>query len=69
MTDETRLRPTRDALGYLRARGVLVSLRTLEEWRRLGRGPAVHRIGGRCYYAEGDLEQFLAASRESEVRP
>jgi len=57
------LRDSRAALKYLHALGVRISMRTLEEWRRFGRGPAIHRIGGRVFYAESDLVRFVEQSR------
>ena len=64
-----RLRPTRGALDYLRARGVEICERTLREWKRRGRGPAVYRIGARDYYAEQDLDALIEQSRTEGTRP
>jgi hypothetical protein len=40
-----------------------VSPRTLQNWRRTGRGPVHVRLGGLVRYAPADVEAFIAASR------
>jgi Helix-turn-helix domain len=35
----------------------------LRKWRLLGRGPAYCKVGRLVRYAEGDLQEFLTASR------
>lgn len=42
--------------------GVL-SVRTLQDWRRKGAGPAYFRLGRRVAYSVVDLDAFLAAAR------
>lgn len=42
--------------------GVL-SVRTLQDWRRKGTGPAYFRLGRRVAYSLADLNAFLAAAR------
>ena len=42
--------------------GVL-SVRTLQDWRRKGTGPAYFRLGRRVAYSVVDLDAFLAAAR------
>jgi hypothetical protein len=37
------------------------SIHTLRWWRRIGRGPAFIRIGGRVYYRPEDIDAFLDA--------
>ena len=40
-----------------------VAMRTLQAWRRQGRGPAYVKLGRRVAYAIADLEAFKAAGR------
>ena len=42
-----------------------LSPRTLERWRIEGRGPAYVRVGRLIRYRTEDLEQFVAAGRQS----
>ena len=35
------------------------SPKTLATWAMEGKGPPVHRAGGRCFYYQQDLDQFL----------
>ena len=37
------------------------SIHTLRWWRRIGRGPAFVRIGGRVFYRPEDIESWLAS--------
>lgn len=48
-----------EAATYL---GVL-SVRTLQDWRRKRVGPAYSRLGRRVAYSTEDLDAYLAASR------
>lgn len=36
-----------------------VSSKTLCEWRRMGKGPASHKIGGMCFYYTDDLKAYV----------
>lgn len=36
---------------------------TLERWRCCGGGPAFHKIGGRVFYRQEDLDAFIEAGR------
>ncbi|MDE0520919.1 MAG: helix-turn-helix domain-containing protein [Boseongicola sp.] len=40
-----------------------VPVRTLRNWRHLGRGPAYHKIGSICYYRGADVNAWLAKNR------
>ena len=42
------------------ARRWRVSARTLQRWRRAGRGPAHLKFGNRIRYPRGEVEQFEA---------
>jgi hypothetical protein len=33
--------------------------KTLAEWKRLGIGPACHKVGGRVFYRVEDLKAFI----------
>ncbi len=49
-----------------------LSDRTLEAWRRKQRGPSFFRIGGKCFYALRDIEEFERRGRidmRGPVRP
>lgn len=35
---------------------------TLSNWRYLGQGPKWRRVGGRIFYYQDDLEQYIAGS-------
>ena len=39
-----------------------VTVRTVQEWRRQGRGPQFYKIGRAVRYAEADLLEFIRAS-------
>jgi excisionase family DNA binding protein len=45
---------TREAAEYLR-----VSLSTMKRWRREEVGPAYLKIGGRFYYEQGMLDNYI----------
>lgn len=45
------------------AERLTVSTRTLEGWRRMGRGPVVTYVGRLARYLEQDIEEFLASHR------
>lgn len=49
----------REAATYLGP----VSMRTLQDWRNRGTGPAYTKLGGRVAYDIADLDAFLAARR------
>lgn len=49
----------REAAEYLGP----VSVRTLQDWRNRGTGPAYTRLGRRIAYDVADLDAFLAAER------
>jgi predicted site-specific integrase-resolvase len=42
-----------------------VKRKTLQEWRRLGKGPEFVRVSNRIFYRYGDLLAFLAACPHS----
>jgi predicted DNA-binding transcriptional regulator AlpA len=45
-----------------------VDVRTLERWRRLGRGPRVTRVGDhKVRYAEPDVAEWLSAGGDSKL--
>jgi hypothetical protein len=45
------------------AKALCCSVAALRKWRLQGKGPAYCRIGRLVRYAEGDLQEFLAANR------
>jgi excisionase family DNA binding protein len=47
---------SREAATYLN-----LSLRTLEDWRRTGTGPAFAKLGSRVVYRVADLDAWVAA--------
>jgi excisionase family DNA binding protein len=47
---------SREAASYLN-----LSLRTLEDWRRTGTGPAYAKLGARVVYRLSDLDAWVAA--------
>lgn len=54
-----RLLSEREASTYLGP----VSIRTLQDWRVRGIGPAYTKLGRRVAYAVADLDSFKAAGR------
>ena len=40
--------------------GLCVEARDLARWARSGRGPCVHRVGGRYYSSNESREQWIA---------
>lgn len=36
-----------------------VASKTMAEWKRTGKGPASHKIGGMCFYYTDDLNAFI----------
>lgn len=56
---ETRLLSEREASAHLGP----VSVRTLQDWRVRGIGPAYTKLGRRVAYDIADLEAFKAAGR------
>jgi len=48
-------RAASDALG--------LPAKTLEHWRLTGQGPVYLKLGGRVYYTEEDLREWMASSR------
>lgn len=47
-----------------------VSVRTLQNWRQIGKGPAYIKVGRSVRYRVADLELFLAAGvRNGAERP
>src|SRR5689334_3160028 len=38
-----------------------VARKTLQEWRRLGKGPPFIRVSNRCFYRYSELLEFLAS--------
>ncbi len=44
----------RDAAKYLGLKE-----KTLAMWSVAGKGPPVVRVGGRCFYRQSDLDQFV----------
>jgi hypothetical protein len=59
VTPEKRRLSEREAANYLGP----VKVRTLQDWRIKGLGPAYSRLGKRIAYDVADLDAFLAASR------
>lgn len=55
----TRRLSEREAASYLGP----VSIRTLQDWRVRGIGPAYTKLGKRVAYEISDLDVFLAAGR------
>jgi len=55
----TRLLSEREASAHLGP----VSVRTLQDWRVWGIGPAYTKLGRRVAYAVADLEAFMASGR------
>jgi hypothetical protein len=45
------------------AKALCCTVSTLRKWRLLERGPAYCKVGRLVRYAEGDLQEFLAANR------
>ena len=54
-----RLLSEREASAHLGP----VSVRTLQDWRVRGIGPAYTKLGRRVAYAVADLEAFMASGR------
>jgi hypothetical protein len=54
-----RLLSEKEAASHL----CLVSVRTLQDWRVRGAGPAYTKLGRRVAYAVADLDAFEAAGR------
>jgi hypothetical protein len=54
--DELLTRP--EAAGELR-----LTIKTMDNWRSAGRGPAFLKLGGRVLYPRSELEAFKRASR------
>lgn len=40
-----------------------VSPRTMEKWRVTGEGPVFHKFGSKVFYAEQDLDAWVASRR------
>jgi hypothetical protein len=61
----TTILPTHRGLGEREAALYLgpVSVRTLQDWRTKGIGPAYSKLGRRVCYAIADLDAFIAQSR------
>jgi predicted site-specific integrase-resolvase len=45
-----------------------VKRKTLQEWRRLGKGPPFIRVSNRCYYVYRDLLTFLETCPRTVAR-
>ena len=45
-----------------------VKRKTLQEWRRLGKGPRFIRVSNRCFYRYSDLQDFLANCPQTVAR-
>ena len=55
----------REAAGYLG-----LSVKTLEEWRAQGTGPAAHKVGSRAIrYSRADLEAYARRSTTEKETP
>ncbi|KFG91386.1 hypothetical protein BV98_000879 [Sphingobium herbicidovorans NBRC 16415] len=52
----------RDAARFLGTQS-----KTLAEWKRTGKGPPSHKIGGMCFYYTDDLRAYVrkAAGRDN----
>ena len=44
-----------------------ISVRTLEAWRLVGRGPKFVRIGRRAFYAPEDLRDYIERNKRSST--
>ena len=58
---------TKEARDFLAGLGLSLSVRTLEEWRTKGIGPAVRRVNSRVFYTESALRVWLDQTREEVV--
>lgn len=61
------------AVEYIQSKGAAYTKGTLAVYRSIGRGPKFWRVGGRVYYLEADLDDWLASitrkcQRASEYR-
>ena len=64
MTSERYLNP-KEAVEYVRSRGVNCSVATLASWRHSGKtGPRFRRIAGRVYYAVEDVNAFIDGAED-----
>ncbi len=54
-----KLMTTKEVADYLTRLGVQTSARTLESWRREGKGPDCVRIEGRIRYRPAAVRQWL----------
>jgi len=54
----------REFAEALTGRGVPTSPRTLERWRRHGRGPRFVRVEGRVFYLRGELDRLAPPPAE-----
>ena len=60
MSVQVRYLDTQEAAKYCGIK----SVRTLEGWRRDGRGPAYHKVSSKCVrYKREDLDSFMDAFR------
>jgi hypothetical protein len=53
---------TRQAAVYMAKQGVNFREGTLRLWRRLGRGPAFKKVGGRVFYEQQMLDRFIGGA-------
>lgn len=60
-TKHRKLLNTRQASEYL---GGVPAMRTLQDWRRDGKGPVVTWIEGNPYYDPNDLDAYREKSKE-----
>jgi hypothetical protein len=44
------------------ARYLGLTSKCLAEWKRMGKGPPSHKIGGMCFYYTNDLRAFVRES-------
>jgi hypothetical protein len=59
---------SKDASEYLRIKhNIAVSMRTLDKWRVIGRGPQFEKLMGRAYYRPEWLDQWVGEASSGPV--
>jgi hypothetical protein len=70
---ESHAKPTQEASRYLSERAVAerlgISVRTLQGWRSVGRGPEFQKAGRRVLYPADGLQRFLTEDSASRALP
>jgi len=49
------------------ARYLGVTSKTMAEWKRVGKGPPSHKIGGMCFYYTDDLRAYVRKEAGRDV--